>query len=153
MVVRTQSNGRQVTGLYIGTRNARRHFRKDLKGVELHLGHLHIHCDLTPEFWKGQPEIRDTRLGDWLESRIFHGRTCRKPVPMVLVPAEKNSFKLHPYKLPPVSITGLAKDHAGRKKDGTLHHHSAPQHGVVPDGHLLSARTMRPQPAGRFLNL
>lgn len=103
MVVKTQSNGRQITGLYIGTRNARRHFSKDVKGIELHLGHLHIHCDLGPDFWKGRPEIRDTRLGDWLESRIFHGRMRRSPVPMVLVPAEKNSFRLHPLQLPSVS--------------------------------------------------
>ena len=51
MVVRTQCNGREVVGLYVGTRNARRKFPKDVKDIELILGHLHIHCELTPEFW------------------------------------------------------------------------------------------------------
>ena len=106
MVVRTQSNGREITGLYIGARNVRRHFRKDLKGIELQLGHLHITCELGPEFWHGRPEIRDPRLGDWLRAR-FHSGTGRAPIPIALIPAEKNSFKLHPMRLPPVSA--LAK--------------------------------------------
>lgn len=103
MEVRTLSNGREVTGLYIGAQNAQRHFKKHLQGVELHLGHLRIHCDLTPDFWKGRPEICDSRLCDWLQSRIFHSRPSRAPVPMVLVPVEKNTFQLRPFHLPPVS--------------------------------------------------
>ena len=109
MVVRTQSSGRGATGLYIGTRNARRHFKRHLRAIELQLGHLHIHCELPPDFWRGHPEIRDQRLSDWLESRVFHGRSCRAPVPMMMIPAEKNSFKLHSFLLPPVSAHGLVK--------------------------------------------
>lgn len=109
MVVRTQSSGRGTTGLYIGTRNARRHFRRHVKAIELQLGHLHIHCELAPDFWRGRPEIRDQRLSDWLESRVFHDRSCRAPVPMAMIPAERNSFKLHPLRMPPASAGTLVK--------------------------------------------
>ena len=109
VVVRTQSSGRGTTGLYIGTQNARRHFGRHLTAIELQLGHLHIHCELPPDFWLGHPEIRDQRLSDWLESRVFHSRSCRTPVPMMMIPAEKNSFELHPVSLPPVSRPGLAR--------------------------------------------
>ena len=100
MVVRTQSNGRGTIGLYIGTRNARRYFKRETNGVDLHLGHIHIHCALQPDFWQGRPEIFDTRLSSWLESKVFHERPRRAPVPMLMIEAEKNSFKLHPMKLP-----------------------------------------------------
>lgn len=109
MVVRTQCDGREVIGIYIGTRNARRKFPKDIQSIELVLGHLHIHCDLPPEFWRGQPEIRDSRLCDWLESKIFHGRPRRTPVPLAMLPAGKNSFRLQTFKLPLVSGNGLAR--------------------------------------------
>jgi len=100
MVVRTQSDGRSVTGLYIGTRNARRNFSRRVQSIELRLGHLHIHCDLPPTFWRGDPQIRDARLAGWLEAKIFHGRSCRTPVPMALLPAGKNTFRLLPLRLP-----------------------------------------------------
>jgi hypothetical protein len=93
----------------VGARNARRKFPKDIKDIELVLGHLHIHCALAPEFWRGQPEIRDPRLCDWLESRIFHGRPRRTPVPLAMLPAGKNSFRLQTIKLPPASTNGLAR--------------------------------------------
>jgi hypothetical protein len=100
MVVRTQSKGHGTTGLYIGTRNARRYFKRQTNGVDLQLGHIHIHCALSPEFWQGRPEIFDTRLSSWLESKVLHQRAQRAPIPMLMIPAEKNSFKLHPMKLP-----------------------------------------------------
>jgi hypothetical protein len=109
MVVRTQCNGRSVTGLYVGVRNARRKFPKDVQDIELVLGHLHIHCELAPDFWHGKPEIRDPRLCDWLESRIFHGRMARTPVPLAMLPAGRNSFRIQPLKLPLVSANGLAR--------------------------------------------
>ena len=109
MVVRTLSDGRTVTGIYIGTRNARRNFPERTKIIELQLGHVHIRCELPPEFWRGQPEIRDPRLCDWLELKVFHGRSCRTPVPLVMLAAGKNVFRLHPLKLPPSSANGLAK--------------------------------------------
>ncbi|HZP03937.1 MAG TPA: hypothetical protein VFB43_03475 [Terracidiphilus sp.] len=113
MVVRTQCDGREVIGLNVGTRNARRKFPRDVKDIELVLGHLHIHCELTPEFWQGKPEIRDPRLGNWLESKIFHGRPRRTPVPLAMLPAGKNAFRLQTIKLPPVS--GNGSKHIGRK--------------------------------------
>ncbi|HEY1649248.1 MAG TPA: hypothetical protein VGF96_14800 [Terracidiphilus sp.] len=109
MVVRTRCDGQEVVGLYVGSRNARRKFPKDAKDIELVLGHLHIHCALGPEFWRGQPEIRDPRLCDWLESKIFHGRLRRTPVPLAMLPVGKNSFRLQTIKLPPASGNGLAR--------------------------------------------
>lgn len=109
MVVRTQCDGREVIGLNVGTRNAQRKFPRDVKDIELVLGHLHIHCELRPEFWQGKPEIRDSRLGNWLESKIFHGRPRRTPVPLAMLPAGKNAFRLQTIKLPPASSNGLTK--------------------------------------------
>lgn len=109
MVVRTLGSGRDVAGLYIGPRNARRHFHRGLQHIELHLGHLRIHCDLPPQFWRGQPEINDARLADWLSSRIFHGKPFRAPVPVAMIPKGKNSFRVLPFCMPAVSSNGLAK--------------------------------------------
>jgi hypothetical protein len=121
MVVRTQSDGRSVTGIYIGTRNARRNFSRRVHSIELLLGHLHIYCELPPDFWRGQPQIRDARLADWLESKIFHSRSCWTPVPMALLRDGKNAFRLLPLRLPASSsaqflrvglVPSLARDHA-----------------------------------------
>jgi len=109
MVVRTLSDGRTVTGIYVGTRNARRNFPKSTKTIELQLGHLQVQCDLPPEFWRGQPEIRDPRLCDWLELKVFHGRSCRGPVPLAMLAAGKNVFRLHCLRLPSPSANGLTK--------------------------------------------
>ena len=96
MVVRTQSDGRVVTGLYIGTRNARRRFPKCIAAIELQLGHVQIRCALEPEFWRGRPEIHDQRLCDWLESSLFHGRSCRIPIPLLMSLQERNVYGLQP---------------------------------------------------------
>lgn len=109
MLVRTQSVGREVTGLYIGSRNARRFFPKEIAGIELQLGHLHIHCELGPSFWTDQPEISDSRLGDWLIAKIFHGKTGRAPVPVAMIPLGKNAFSVQPVSLPYVSTNGLSR--------------------------------------------
>ena len=109
MVVRTLNNGRAVTGLYIGPRNARRHFPRTAKSVELQMGHLHIHCELEPDFWQGRPEICDARLSGWLESSIFHRRPRRAPVPVAMIPVGKNVFRLHPFPLPSVAGNGLTR--------------------------------------------
>jgi hypothetical protein len=101
MVVRTQSDGRVVTGLYIGTRNARRKFPQRNPIVELQLGHVQICCALAPEFWRGRPEIRDQRLGDWLELSLFHGRSCRIPIPLLMSLQEGNVYRLQPLLLQP----------------------------------------------------
>jgi hypothetical protein len=109
MVVRTLGSGRDVSGLYVGSRNARRHFPREREHIELHIGHLHIYCDLTPDFWNGRPEISDARLGDWLFSRVFHGKTCRAPVPIAMIPAGRGSFRIVPFSMPSASTNGLSK--------------------------------------------
>jgi hypothetical protein len=109
MVVRTLGNGREVTGIYIGAQNARRHFPREKKHIELLLGHLQIHCDLSPEFWKGRPEICDRRLGAWLFSRFFHGKASRAPMPIELVPTGDDVYRLAPVSLPAASSNGLSR--------------------------------------------
>lgn len=109
MVVRTLGQGRDVTGLYIGASNARRYFPRQAQHVELHLGHLHIHCDLPPEFWTNRPEIRDPRLAGWLQSRYFHGKTHQAPVPLILLPQGKNAFRVQPFTAPPASMSAMTR--------------------------------------------
>jgi hypothetical protein len=96
MVVRTQSKGLEITGLQVGANNVRRYFPKDTSVIELQLDHLQIQCWLAPDFWQGQPEIRDPRLGAWLESKNFHERPSRDPVPLAMIPNGKNCFRLRP---------------------------------------------------------
>lgn len=106
MVVKTIGNGRDVAGLNVGVRNARRYFDRSIPHAELQLGHLHIHCDLSPEFWQ-KPEITDSRLADWLVSRLFHGKAKRAPAPVTMVPLGKNSFRVLPYTLPAASTNAM----------------------------------------------
>jgi hypothetical protein len=94
MVVRTQSKGLKVTGLHVGINNVRRYFPKRISVIELHLDHLQIQCGLSPTFWQGQPEIRDPRLCAWLEEKNFRGNSNRTPLPMAMIPAGENSFRL-----------------------------------------------------------
>jgi hypothetical protein len=96
MVVRTQSEGLAVVGLHVGVNNVRRYFPRHISVIELHLDHLQILCGLTPDFWQDHPEIHDRRLGAWLESKNFHGKPNRTPVPLVMIPAGDNSFRLQP---------------------------------------------------------
>jgi hypothetical protein len=96
MVVKTQSKGRGLTGLHVGAMNVRRYFPRDISIIELELDHLQIQCGLDPGFWQDEPEIYDPRLCAWLESKNFHTRPDRTPVPMVLIPSGKNAFKLQP---------------------------------------------------------
>jgi hypothetical protein len=106
MVVKTQSKGHEITGLQVGANNVRRYFPKDGSVIELQLDHLQIQCRLAPGFWLDQPEIQDRRLGAWLESKNFHERPSRDPVPLAMIPAGKNSFRLRP-----IAMNG----HAGHK--------------------------------------
>ena len=99
MVVKTQSKGRGQTGIHVGVTNARRYFPKDTSTIELQLDHLQIQCGLAPGFWHDQPDIYDPRLCAWLESKNLHTRADRTPVPMVMIPAGNNSFKLEPFRL------------------------------------------------------
>lgn len=118
MVVRTQGKGRDVTGLYIGPRNARRNFPRHIRQIELELGHLHIHCELHADFWAGQPEIVDARLSDWLAARIFHGRQLRGPAPVALIPKGKGTFRVHLITLPHASSNGLSRIGRAAALDG-----------------------------------
>ena len=70
---------REYTGVEVGADNVRRYFPKDIEVIELHLDHLSIQCDLAPDFWQGQTQIRDPRLCAWLESKNFNGRPGDAP--------------------------------------------------------------------------
>ena len=107
MVVKTQSKGRSVTGLYVGVTNVRRYFPKHISVIELQLDHLQIQCGLEPDFWQDVPEIRDPRLCAWLESKNFHRRPDRTPIPLAMIPSGNNSFRLQP-----VSLNGQAQAQA-----------------------------------------
>ena len=96
MVVKTQYDGFRVSGLYVGANNVKRYFSRRIQEVELQLDHLQIQCELTSRFWEGQPEIHDPRLCDWLESKNFHDKPCRTPIPLALIPSGKNTFKVAP---------------------------------------------------------
>ena len=86
--------GSGFQGLYVGVKNVRRYFSKHTDVVELQLDHLRIECGLPPRFWEGQPEIHDHRLCDWLQAKLMRDRPGRSPIPMAMIPAGKNSFRL-----------------------------------------------------------
>ncbi len=104
MVVRTQSKGRQITGLQVGVNNVRRYFPKGAAVIEIQLDHLQILCSLEPAFWQDEPEIHDPRLSAWLASKNFHEKPSRTPVPLAMIPNGKNSFRLRP-----ISMNGLSR--------------------------------------------
>ena len=93
MVVKTQFNGCEVTGLHVGCRNVRRYFPKTVHVIELQLDHLQIQCGLSPEFWRGEPQIHDPRLCEWLDFKVGHmGK--RKEVRLAMTPTGANIFRL-----------------------------------------------------------
>lgn len=104
MVVKTHSKGREFIGLQVGQTNVRRFFPKDTSVIELQLDHLQILCGLLPDFWHGQPEICDPRLAAWLHSKNFAGKPGQAPIPLVLIPEGKASFRLKA-----LSASALAK--------------------------------------------
>jgi len=99
MMVKTQRRGLKTIGLHVGVNNVRRYFSKRISVIELQLDHLRIQCGLSPDFWLGEPEIHDPRLGAWLESKNFHGSANRAPVPLAMIPSGENSFRLQPISL------------------------------------------------------
>lgn len=101
MVVRTQCKGHEVTGLVVGTANARRYFPRNISEIELQLDHLRIECGLSPGFWQGRAEIHDRRLCAWLEQKQFHSAASRAPIPLDMIPTGRNSFRLGPVSLRP----------------------------------------------------
>ncbi len=94
MVVKTQCKGRGATGLNVGADNVRRYFPREIAAIELQLDHVQIQCGLRPDFWQGQPEIYDPRLCAWLESKNFQTWPGRIPVPLAMIPAGKNCYRL-----------------------------------------------------------
>lgn len=113
MVVRTECKGHRVTGLYIGSRNVRRNFRKETAAIEFELGHLRIGCELGPRFWRDQPRICDSRLCQWLEFKLYRERRYKTPLPLVLVQSGRNAFKVRPLILPAISLIGIGETKAG----------------------------------------
>jgi len=96
MVVKTHSKCHGVTGILVGEVNVRRYFPKSVAVIELQLDHLQIQCGLAADFWQGQPEIFDPRLCAWLESKQLHPGANRSPIPLAMIPAGENSFRLQP---------------------------------------------------------
>ncbi|MGH9345236.1 MAG: hypothetical protein ACRD19_15935 [Terriglobia bacterium] len=96
MVVKTQNKGRSITGLTVGATNVRRYFPRQVATVELQLDHLQIECGLKPDFWQGEPAIHDRRLCAWLESKSALGLQGQTAVPLAMIPAGKNSYRLQP---------------------------------------------------------
>lgn len=94
MVVKAQSQGRGNAALFVGENNVRRYFADRVTSVELRLGELHINCHLPAEFWLDSPVINDPRLCAWLQSCVFHRRTCRESLPLSMIRLGKNSFSL-----------------------------------------------------------
>jgi hypothetical protein len=111
MVVTTQYQGRRIAGLFIGSKNANRYFSRNSRIVELQLDHLQIQCRLSAQFWDDTPEIQDPRLCDWLKSKHLYDKCFQTPIPVELVPAGDNTFRLGPLvmevavSLPPPPIT------------------------------------------------
>jgi hypothetical protein len=97
-VVKTQLTGTEVTGLRVGSRNVRRYFPKSIRIIELQLDHLQIQCGLSPEFWRGEPEIRDPRLCVWLNSKVSHRVGAHNELRLAMTPAGNNAFRLRPSK-------------------------------------------------------
>jgi hypothetical protein len=94
MVVKTQLRAGEVTGLHVGARNVRRYFPKGTRVIELQLDHLQIQCPLSPEFWKGRPEIHDARLCEWLDFKVIHRMGDRKQVKLAMTPTGQSVFRL-----------------------------------------------------------
>jgi hypothetical protein len=93
MVVTSVFVGHRVTGLYVGARNVHRYFPKGVTEIELELDHLRIECGLSPDFWQNQPEIHDSRLCIWLESKQRNTR-ANSAVPLAMIRSGKNSYVL-----------------------------------------------------------
>ncbi len=94
LIVKAQSIGRGVSGLYVGAANVRRHFPRSMSVIELQLDDLRIRCKLTPDFWLGKPEICDSRLCAWLETKHMNRTRDRIPVRLAMIPEGEHAFRL-----------------------------------------------------------
>ena len=96
MVVRTQTNGRDIFGLRVGAADVQRYFPRSVGTVELKLDDLRIECRLPESFWNGHPEIHDPRLCDWLKFKIIRERRNGDAIALHMVRCGNNTFALHP---------------------------------------------------------
>jgi hypothetical protein len=94
MLVKTQCKEGGITSLRVGADNAKRYFPRGETTVDLLLDHLEIACGLEPEFWEGEAEIYDPRLCAWLELKNPSRRLGQKEIPLAMIPAGKNAFRL-----------------------------------------------------------
>lgn len=101
MVVKAHCIRREDAGIFVGVHNVLRHFPATTPAIELQLGHLRIHCELRPDFWKDHPEIRDPRLCSWLRSHLFHNRPYRKNMYLAMIPLGAGAFRLQPFRAEP----------------------------------------------------
>lgn len=93
-MVKTQVKGSETVGLRVGAKNVRRYFPRDTSFVEFQLDHLQIQCGLTPEFWRGRPEIHDRRLCKWLDFKILHQMRNRSEVKLAMTRSDNNTYTL-----------------------------------------------------------
>jgi hypothetical protein len=94
MIVRMQNKGRSITGIRIAKADARRYFPDGTKAIDLELDHLRIRCDLNDSFWRGCPEISDSRLGAWLEAKSFGNELASSRV-SVQLERTGDCYRLH----------------------------------------------------------
>ncbi len=109
MVVKTQDRhpGRRgAMGLHVGAENVRQYFPPNVSTIELELDHLQIACSLEPSFWLGNPEIHDTRLSSWLESKRNSGKLGAHDAPVTMIPCGQYAFKLQ------IGAETAPRDHA-----------------------------------------
>jgi len=96
MVVKTQRDEWDRTGLHIGIANVHRYFRKRVHAIDLMLDHLQIQCTLSPDFWHGRPEIHDPRLSEWLDFKAGYGPKGREPMLLTMVRCGADTFVVKP---------------------------------------------------------
>jgi len=120
MVVKSQSSGSRITGIYVGVNNVRRYFPRNVASIDLELDHLRIQCGLTPGFWHGDPEIRDPRLSAWLELKQMRWTGRRNPIALAMTPTGENSFTLGP---------AMPNDHA--RESGRERHPAEPSRAMA----------------------
>ncbi|MDR3740461.1 MAG: hypothetical protein P4L40_15715 [Terracidiphilus sp.] len=119
MVVQTRSKDGRFIGLYIGLDNVHRYFRPVCSSIELLLGHLHIDCELEPQFWLDQPEILDARLADWLESQC-RGRLRGDCVSLTMTRITEGHFRVETIKaaIPNVPAAKLTRQQHATSSPG-----------------------------------
>jgi len=109
MVVKTQNRRpghRGAMGLHVGAENVQQYFPPNVSTVELELDHLQIACSLDPSFWQGNPEIHDTRLSCWLESKRNSGKLGSHEAPVTMIPCGEFAFKVQ------IGVESVPRDNA-----------------------------------------